>query len=187
MGPFTLQPGPAGRPASDHEYVIDGCDQSRLQIVNVSVAVVANGPKLSVGGSEHHSRQKQEMGLSKVDVAYNPNYIVSLAVDAEGVVWAGTWGGGLSRFDGQKWTQYTTHEGLPGNHVFMLHVDPRGQLWAGTNNGLAKMKPGGGFEVMTVNDGLFSNVVFSMATARDGTRWIGSFGGVAHIREGAFK
>ncbi|MBL8362627.1 MAG: regulator [Rubrivivax sp.] len=132
--------------------------------------------------SEHHSRQKQEMGLSKVDVAYNPNYIVSLAVDAEGVVWAGTWGGGLSRFDGRKWTQYTTHEGLPGNHVFMLHVDPRGQLWAGTNNGLAKMKPGGGFEVMTVNDGLFSNVVFSMATARDGTRWIGSFGGVARLR-----
>jgi ligand-binding sensor domain-containing protein len=132
--------------------------------------------------SEHHARQKQEMGLSKVDVAYNPNYIVSLAVDAEGVVWAGTWGGGLARFDGQRWTQYTTQDGLPGNHVFMLHVDPRGQLWAGTNNGLAKMKPGGGFEVMTVNDGLFNNVVFSMATARDGTRWIGSFGGVARLR-----
>jgi hypothetical protein len=78
------------------------------------------------------------MGLQKVDVAYNPNYIVSLAVDSQGVVWAGTWGGGLSRFDGKTWTQYTVAEGLPGNHVFMLHIDPKGVMWIGTNNGLAR-------------------------------------------------
>ncbi len=132
--------------------------------------------------SEHHARQKQEMGLEKVDVAYNPNYIVSMTVDARGVVWAGTWGGGLSRFDGRTWKHYTTAEGLPGNHVFMLHIDPKGALWIGTNNGLARMKPEGGFDVLTAHDGLFGNVVFSMATARDGTQWIGSFGGVARIR-----
>ena len=131
--------------------------------------------------SEHHARQKQEMGLQSVDVAYNPNYIVSMAVDAQGVVWAGTWGGGLARFDGKTWTAYTVDEGLPGNHVFMLHIDPKGTLWVGTNNGLAKMKDGR-FEVMTTNDGLFNNAVFSMATARDGTLWVGSFGGVAKIR-----
>ncbi|MBL8289088.1 MAG: regulator [Rubrivivax sp.] len=132
--------------------------------------------------SEHHARQKQEMGLAEVNVAYNPNYVVALAVDAQGVVWAGTWGGGLSRFDGKTWTQYTTAEGLPGNHVFMLHVDPKGVMWIGTNNGLAKLKAGGGFEVMTAHDGLFNNAVFSMATARDGTLWVGSFGGVAKIK-----
>lgn len=131
--------------------------------------------------SEHHARQKQEMGLEKVDVAYNPNYIVSMVVDAQGVVWAGTWGGGLSRYDGKAWTHYTVAEGLPGNHVFMLHIDPRGELWIGTNNGLAKMTAGK-FEVMTINDGLFNNAVFSMATARDGTLWVGSFGGVAKIK-----
>lgn len=132
--------------------------------------------------SEHHARQKQEMGLSKVDVAYNPNYIVALAVDADGVVWTGTWGGGLSRFDGRAWTHFTVAEGLPGNHVFMLNVDPQGRLWAGTNNGLARLKPGGGFEVMTTAQGLFNDTVFSMATTRDGTLWIGSFGGVAKVR-----
>jgi len=132
--------------------------------------------------SEHHARQKQEMGLQNIEVAYNPNYIVSLAVDREGVVWAGTWGGGLSRFDGKAWTQYTVKEGLPGNHVFMLHLDPKGRLWIGTNNGLARLKPEGGFEVLTVNDGLFGNAVFSMATGRDGTLWVGSFGGVARIK-----
>jgi ligand-binding sensor domain-containing protein len=132
--------------------------------------------------SEHHARQKQEMGLANVNVAYNPNYIVSLVVDAQGIVWAGTWGGGLSRFDGKAWTVYTVAEGLPGNHVFMLHIDPQGVLWIGTNAGLARPRPGGGFEVMTTHDGLFSDTVFSMATARDGTRWVGSFGGVAKIK-----
>ncbi|MBX3607827.1 MAG: regulator, partial [Piscinibacter sp.] len=131
--------------------------------------------------SEHHAKQKQEMGLAGVDVAYNPNYIVSLAVDAQGVVWAGTWGAGLSRFDGRTWTQYTVAEGLPGNHVFMLHLDPQGMLWIGTNNGLARLRDGR-FDVLTTHDGLFNNTVFSMATTRDGTRWVGSYGGVARIR-----
>jgi len=132
--------------------------------------------------SEHHARQKQEMGLQNIDVAYNPNYIVALAVDAHGVVWAGTWGGGLSRYDGKAWTQYTVAEGLPGNHVFMLHIDPKGVMWIGTNNGLARFRKSGGFDVLTTQDGLFNNAVFSMATARDGTLWVGSFGGVARIK-----
>lgn len=132
--------------------------------------------------SQHHARQKEEMGLSGVDVAYNPNYVVALAVDAAGVVWAGTWGGGLSRFDGRDWKRYTVADGLPGNHVFMLHIDRAGQLWIGTNNGLARMGPDGRFKVLTTQDGLFNNTVFSMATGADGTMWIGSFGGVARIR-----
>lgn len=131
--------------------------------------------------SQHHARQKEEMGLKDVEVAYNPNYIVSLVVDGDGVVWVGTWGAGLSRFDGTRWTQYTMAEGLPGNHVFMLHRDPKGTLWVGTNNGLARMKDGN-FEVMTTRHGLFGNAVFSMATLSDGTLWVGSFGGVAKIK-----
>jgi ligand-binding sensor domain-containing protein len=132
--------------------------------------------------SQHHAKQKEEMGLSGVDVAYNPNYVVALAVDAGGVVWAGTWGGGLSRFDGREWKRYTVADGLPGNHVFMLHIDKAGQLWIGTNNGLARMTADGRFKVMTTQDGLFNNAVFSMATGADGTMWVGSFGGVAKIR-----
>ena len=130
--------------------------------------------------SQHHAKQKQEMGLQDVDVAYNPNYIISLAVDADGVVWAGTWGGGLARFDGSKWTNYTTKEGLPGNHVSMLHFAKNGQLWIGTNNGLAQLV-NGKFRSMTVADGLFADTVFSMAANADGAIWVGSFGGVAHI------
>lgn len=131
--------------------------------------------------SQHHARQKQEMGLEGVDVAYNPNYIVALAVDRDGDVWAGTWGGGLSRYDGKAWKTWTTAEGLPGNHVSMLHVDKGGVLWVGTNNGLAQMRDGR-FPVITVKDGLFANTVFSMVSTPSREIWVGSFGGVAHLR-----
>jgi len=131
--------------------------------------------------SEHHARQKEEMNLQGVDVAYNPNYIVALLADRrDGTVWAGTWGGGLSHYDGNDWTVYTKADGLPGNHVFMLHQDPEGAIWIGTNDGLARIDEGG-FKRYTTTDGLFSNRVFAMSTAADGTRWVGSFGGVARI------
>ena len=131
--------------------------------------------------SKHHARQKEEMGLQQVNVAYNPNYIISLVVDKNNVVWCGTWGGGLARFDGKQWKNYTMSDGLPGNHVFMLYEDPQGQLWIGTNNGLARMD-GEQFKKYDMHDGLYSNTVFSMATAHDGSYWIGSYGGVAKIQ-----
>lgn len=131
--------------------------------------------------SVHHAKQKEEMGLQDINVAYNPNYIVSMVVDDKGTVWAGTWGGGLSSFDGKNWQHYTVTDGLPGNHVFMLHRDQKGTLWIGTNDGLAR-RDGDKFSVLTTTNGLFSNTVFSMASGDDGSKWVGSYGGVAHLK-----
>lgn len=132
--------------------------------------------------SKHHATQKAEQGLSDVKVGYNPNYIISMVVDEDGTVWCGTWGGGLSRFDGKNWKTYTVKDGLPGNHIFMLRKDRGDEMWIGTNKGLARPQPdGNGFKVMTKADGLFADNVFSLAKAGDGSLWVGSFGGVARI------
>lgn len=149
------------------------------EMVKNDVAFAQDPAKMS----QHHAQQKAEQGLSNVQVGFNPNYIVSLTVDGDGVVWCGTWGGGLSRFDGKSWKTYTVKDGLPGNHIFMLRMDDKdGKLWIGTNRGLARFKPdGNGFNVMTRADGLFADNVFSMARAADGALWIGSFGGVTRL------
>jgi ligand-binding sensor domain-containing protein len=132
--------------------------------------------------SRHHARNKADQGLEDISVAYNPNYIISLAVDKNGVVWAGTWGAGLARFDGKTWKNFTTADGLPANHIFMLNFDPEGNLWIGTNHGLARMQAdGNGFTILKTSDGLFADNVFSTAFGADGTLWAGSFGGVARI------
>jgi ligand-binding sensor domain-containing protein len=134
--------------------------------------------------SVHHAKQKEEMGLQGISVAYNPNYIIALQVDRDGAVWAGTWGGGLARFDGKTWRNYTVADGLPGNHVFMLQMDAEGTMWIGTNNGLAR-RDGDKFVVTTTEQGLFSNAVFSMASGAKGEQWVGSFGGVTHLKGAA--
>lgn len=131
--------------------------------------------------SSHHARQKVEQGLTGVDIAYNPNYVVSLAVAPNGHVWAGTWGGGLGYFDGTNWKNYTVADGLPANHIFMLDYDSHGRLWVGTSNGLCLFEKNK-CQVFTTNDGLFADNVFSMAEGPDGSLWVGSFGGVARIK-----
>ncbi|HSF95099.1 MAG TPA: two-component regulator propeller domain-containing protein [Thermohalobaculum sp.] len=132
--------------------------------------------------SSHHARQKQEQGLGDVKVAYNPNYIVSLAVADDGSVWAGTWGAGLSRFDGENWQTFTVADGLPSNHVYALHNDGDGRLWIGTSAGLALLGDAG-FQVYGHETGLNIQSIFSIETSGK-TVWAGGFGGVTWFPNG---
>lgn len=137
--------------------------------------------------SKHHARQKVEQGLERVQVPYNPNYIVSMILDSKGRVWCGTWGGGLSVLENGRFTTYTTKEGLLGNYVPMLKQGPDGTIWIGQNTGLSKLKEGilgTKFTNYTKKDGLYGDIVFSMAFADDGSVWLGSFGGAARFNKG---
>lgn len=135
--------------------------------------------------SRHHAQQKLEQGLQAVDTAYNPNYIVSMAVADNGDVWVGTWGAGLSRFDGKKFQVFTSKDGLPSNHVFMLRKDEAtGGLWMGTNKGLSLLSNEGKvIKTITREDGLIAETVFSMDIDNKGGYWVGSYGGVTRIKQ----
>jgi len=133
--------------------------------------------------SSHHAKQKIEQGLTGVNTAYNPNYIVSMDIADNGDVWVGTWGAGLNHFDGKNWQVYTHLDGLPANHIFMLEMAEDGTLWVGTSKGLAKKSPDSEeFTLYTIDDGLYAEAIFSMDIQDDGTYWIGSYGGVARIK-----
>ncbi len=120
----------------------------------------------------HH----EQPGKKVVD--YNPNYVVASAVDAAGHLWFGTWGGGVSRFDGSRWTTYTTREGLAGNVVHAVAVGPDGQIWFGTNGGVSRFN-GKTFTTLTVKDGLLANAVYTVAVGGQGHKWFGTVGGVS--------
>lgn len=152
------------------------------------------GSSATSAASRHHQRQRQEQGLERAGPAYNPNYVVSLAVDAAGVVWAGTWGAGLSRFDGATWRSYTMADGLPGNHVFALAID-KSLMWIGTNRGLVS-SDGRAFQNLINASEQKVSSVFAISIS-DGSAWIGGYGGatwyprgieaVHRIREGDGK
>ena len=63
----------------------------------------------------------------------------ALHADAEGVIWIGTLGGGLLRFQDGKFTRYTPREGLPNEYINQILEDDRGQLWLGTQGGIVRV------------------------------------------------
>jgi hypothetical protein len=70
--------------------------------------------------------------------------VASVVVDAAGRKWFGTWGGGLSLFDGRNWWTFDEASGLSSNFVRALAAGPDGSLWAGGRGGVDRFRPGPG-------------------------------------------
>lgn len=66
----------------------------------------------------------------------------SVVQDKQGYIWIGTQFG-LSRFDGQQFTNFTTSNSkfLPSNSINKLMLDRDGLLWVGTKKGLVRLDP----------------------------------------------
>lgn len=60
----------------------------------------------------------------------------SICQDQYRQLWIGT-EGGISKFDGKKFTGYTVQEGLVANPVNNLFCDQAGNIWIGTNYGIS--------------------------------------------------
>ena len=63
----------------------------------------------------------------------------SLHFDADNVLWIGTLGGGLLRFEDGKFTRFTTGDGLPSDNINQILEDRSGQLWLGTGAGIVRV------------------------------------------------
>ncbi len=96
--------------------------------------------------------------------------------DKKGDLWFGTYGGGVSRYDGKAFTTYTTAQGLANNTVWSIAEDRSGNLWFGTESGVSKYD-GKAFTSLTTAHGLANNVVYSIAEDRSGNLWFGTLGG----------
>ncbi len=114
------------------------------------------------------------------EASYNPNYAFCIEAEPDGDIWVGTWGGGVSRFDGKKWTSYTAADGLAGNIVFSMARGQDGVWWFGTNNGVSRYD-GKQWQTLRRGDGLFGDSVYAVAVTPDNEVWVGTKRGVARI------
>jgi signal transduction histidine kinase len=103
--------------------------------------------------------------------------------DREGHLWFGTRGGGVSRYDGQDFTTFTTKNGLAHNAVLSILEDQEGHLWFGTIGGVSRYD-GEEFTTFTTKNGLAHNNLRSMLEDREGHLWFGTDGGVASRYDG---
>ena len=112
------------------------------------------------------------------------NDIWAITATGDGMLWFGTFGGGLYRMSPDEvLTRFMPSakdaRSLPDENVLALAVDARGQLWAGTTSGLARWT-GTGFERIA-SDRLSGGVVFSLSAESDGSLWVGTDGGLDHL------
>jgi len=101
------------------------------------------------------------------------------------VLWVGTFGGGVNRFDNGKFIHLTAKDGLPDDNIRAITEDAGGNLWFGTTNGLAKYKDGK-FTVYNTADGLPDKEVQALTIDRAGNLWIGTLGGIARFKDDKF-
>ncbi|MFQ5856871.1 MAG: two-component regulator propeller domain-containing protein [Anaerolineae bacterium] len=103
--------------------------------------------------------------------------VSDILVTSQGDLWFGTWGQGVTHFDGQAWTTYTTTHGLMGDYIGGLALTPDGLLWAGTNlpEGVSRFDgqtwtamPAVPFE----EPGLHAGSVFDVAVDAEGDLWV---------------
>lgn len=108
------------------------------------------------------------------------NNVRSVALDADGNVWFGTSGGGVSRFDGTTWTTFNnTNSGIGSNYISEAAITPEssGNVWIGTQSNGAVMFDGTNWtSYNTSNSGISSNVVTAISIDNAGNKWFGTYG-----------
>lgn len=105
--------------------------------------------------------------------------IWAIVVDKNGDVWFGGRGddylgdiGGVSKFDGENWTTYTTTDGLCDINVTSIAIDSNSNKWIGTRYGLSKFDG----ENWTTYSG--NNFINDLLVDKDNNLWVVSDNGV---------
>lgn len=111
---------------------------------------------------------------------YNPNFVLSIAIDSNNNKWFGTWGAGISRFDGNRWKNYTVKDGLAGNFISDITIDKDGKVWAATDGGVSVLD-GDKWYSFNGKDGLIGENLFTVAIDREGYKWFGAIGGISRL------
>ena len=142
-----------------------------------NVSGLAASTNTGLGTRSRHDLTVQAAG----SLTYNPNYVFSMLAAPDGTIWAGTWGGGVSRFDGRNWVSYSTKQGLAGNIVYSMARDAKGVFWFGTDQGVSRFD-GKTWKTVGTRDGLLDSHVYALAVAPNGDIWAGTKRGVARIR-----
>jgi len=118
---------------------------------------------------EHFTTFSTEQGLALSTV------LCSFA-DKQGILWFGTQGGGVSKYDGKTFTNYSTSEGLSHNTVLCIVEDKSGNLWFGTDGGGVSRFDGISFTTFSTENGLASAIIRDIEEAKDGKLWFATFG-----------
>ncbi len=107
-------------------------------------------------------------------------------IDSKQNIWFGTQGGGLVNYNISldKFTTYTTNNGLPNNTVHTVTEDEDGNIWFSTNKGIVRFNVKTDvFKGFNENDGLIGNQFNynSCLNTKDNTLFFGAVNGLSYF------
>lgn len=103
--------------------------QERLRFAATVCSLIA-----SLGCNHQANSQILPLRTFTIDDGLPSNQIRALCQDRRGYLWIGTYGGGVSMFDGTTFRSYTTLDGLPSAIVWSLTASrfEEDVVWLGT-------------------------------------------------------
>ena len=105
----------------------------------------------------------------------------SIFEDEHGIIWLGTEGRGIIRYDGLDAVNLTIHQGVPSNFCTVLFVEGRGIIWAARDREVYRMQydPKGSDRPIRYSELSRSHDVIGEAflAGNDGEFWLGTAGG----------
>ncbi|MES2592652.1 MAG: two-component regulator propeller domain-containing protein [Bacteroidota bacterium] len=131
--------------------------------------------KKTDGQTYDFSNYTVESGLSQ-------SQILSVFQDDDGVMWFGTNGGGITKYDGNSYEYITDKDGLADNVVFSIVKDKKGRILIGTNNGLSVFD-GKYFKNYTTQNGLNHNRIYTIFFDTNGNTLLGTGKGVSVFQD----
>ena len=115
------------------------------------------------------------------------NAVTKGYIDKNGNLWFGTYGGGVSRYDGKSFTNYTNVQGLASNNIWSIFEDKGGNLWFRYDGGGVSRYDGKSFRSYTTAQGLADNLVWAIIEDKRGNLWFGTGKGLSRLnRDGSF-
>ncbi|HUI78187.1 MAG TPA: two-component regulator propeller domain-containing protein [Bryobacteraceae bacterium] len=105
---------------------------------------------------------------------------VALAEGSDFSLWAGTYGKGLWRVNGNEKRQFTTADGLSNDQIRAIYQDRDGTLWIATFGGGLNAYRNGKFTAFTAKDGLLSDNISQIADDGEAL-WLSTTRGICRI------
>jgi two-component system, sensor histidine kinase ChiS len=104
--------------------------------------------------------------------------ILSGFKDKAGNLWFGTFGNGVSKFDGKSFTTYNSSHGLIHNLIEAITEDSEGNIWFSTYGGASRYN-GVYFENFTTEHGLPGNHINRILEDKSGNIWFATRSGLS--------
>ncbi len=139
-------------------------------VAGIPEVVMAKDAYIKDQNSQNFSTFNKNQGLKHGNVN-------SLLQDKAGNIWFGTYGGGVSKYDGKFFTNFTEKEWLSNNMVLSMLEDKAGNIWFGTYGGGISKYDGKSFFNFTEKEGLLNSFIMSMLEDESGNIWFGTLGG----------